>query len=85
MAVLSNADRAAATADFQRDKSDARESFASLTKPDLRAAVNSIDDWCDLNAVALNLAIPLPARAALTAQQKLDLFLRVVQRRVKGT
>ena len=84
MAVLPNADRAAVSADFQRDKSALREVVAGLTKPDLRAAVNAIDDWLDLNAPALNLAIPLPARTALTGQQKLDLILRVLQRRVKG-
>lgn len=83
MAVLTNGQRAAVTADFQRDKSFLRETVSGLTKPDLRAAVNAIDDWCDLNAAALNLAIPLPARTALTAQQKLDMFLRVVSRRVK--
>lgn len=83
MAVLTNAQRAAVSADFQRDKSAARETIAGLTKPDIRAAVDAIDDWCDTNAAALNAAIPLPARTALNAQQKLDLFLRVVSRRVK--
>ena len=84
MAVLPAGERAACTASFTDDKSRVREVVAGVTKADIRAAVNAIDDWCDLNATALNLAIPLPARTALTGQQKLDLFLRVVQRRVKG-
>lgn len=84
MAVLSAADRAACTSAFTDDKSRVREVVAGLTKADIRAAVNAIDDWLDLNAPALNLAIPLPARTALTVQQKLDLILRVLQRRVRG-
>jgi hypothetical protein len=84
MAVLIDADRAAVSGDFQRDKSAVREAFGALVKADIRAAINAIDDWLDVNAAALNTAIPQPARAALTTQQKLDLILRVLQRRVKG-
>lgn len=84
MAALSSNDRQAVSADFQRDKSAARETVAGVTKADLLAAVAGIDDWIDASAATLNAAIPQPARAALTSQQKLDLFLRVAQRRVRG-
>lgn len=84
MPVLPDNQRAAVSADFQRDKSDVREGFAALTKADIRAAVNALDDYFDTNASVINLAIPQPARGALTAQQKLDLILRVLRRRVRG-
>lgn len=84
MAVLPDGERAEVCADFQRDKSSLREVVAGVTKADLRAAVNAIDAWLDANAASLNSAIPQPARGALTTQQKLDLILRVLRRRVKG-
>lgn len=83
MAVLTDNQRAAVCADFQRDKSLAREAFGNLTKDDIRAAINALDNYFDTNAAVINLAIPQPARSALTGQQKLDLVLRVLQRRVK--
>lgn len=84
MAVLSAAERAACTAAFTDDKSRIREVVSGVTKADIRAAINALDDWLDTNAALLNLAIPQPARGALTSQQKLDLILRVLQRRVRG-
>lgn len=83
MAVLPANERSAVSADYQRYKSDARESIP-ITKAQLRAAIDAIDDWLEANAAALNAAIPQPARGALNAQQKLDLILRVLNRRVRG-
>ncbi len=80
MAVLSDPDRAALWAEFMRDRSGARDPLA-LTKADLRAAVNAIDDWLNTNAAALNSAIPQPARGALTVPQKALLLQHCVARR----
>lgn len=77
MAALSSNDRAAEWAAFMRDTQGA----VSLTKAELRAAVDAIDDWVDANATAFNQAIPQPARGALTARQKARLLEHIVRRR----
>lgn len=46
MAVLTNSERLNIVKQFGADLSFARTAF-SLSKPDLRAAVNAIDDWVD--------------------------------------
>jgi hypothetical protein len=84
MAVLSTADRNAVSADYQRDISVQRVAMGALVKADIQAAVNATDQWIEDNSVAFNLALPLPARTILTAQQKVEIFLRVLHRRVKG-
>lgn len=53
----------------------------SLTRADLRAAVDATDDWIVANQASFNAALPLPARTVLTAQQKALLFSYVVRRR----
>lgn len=86
MAILTNADRIQLHADVMRDWSSDRETFGgTLTKADLQAAINAVDQWVSDNAAAYNLAIPQPARNTLTASQKAKLLLEVVRRRyVKG-
>ena len=80
MAVLPDADRITVWTKLMRDLSDIRESIA-VTKTDLRAAINAVDDWCDTNAASFNTAIPQPARAQLTASQKALLLAYVALRR----
>lgn len=83
MAVLSNADRAAVSHDFQCDRTTG--TLAGLVKPDILAAVNALDDFMNTNATAVNNAIPQPARGALTTTQKAFLLQWVIQKRyVKG-
>lgn len=77
MATLSAADRAAATAQFQRTP----DCPGVVTKAQLRAAIDAIDDWVEENAASFNLAIPQPARGALSARQKAGLLNYVVTRR----
>ena len=84
MALLSDTVRAEIRAQFQREKSAVWEEIPIITKAELGAAIAATDAWIDTNAAAFNAAIPLPARTALTAQQKVDLFLLVLVRRVKG-
>ena len=80
MAVLSNADRASLWAEIMQAWSNERTP-CGVNKPDLRAAVDAIDDWVNTNAAVFNLAIPQPARGALTARQKAQLLTLVVRRR----
>lgn len=77
MAVLSDALRAAIWRGLMRWLSDRREGVGAITKADLRAAIDAVDEWVDANASALNTAIPQPARAQLTAAQK-ALLLAIV-------
>jgi fumarate hydratase class II len=62
--------------------------FAGLTKPDLKAAVDAIDDWIEsaqgatAPATGFNSALPQPFRSTATAQQKALLFCWVLMRRV---
>lgn len=81
MAVLTDPDRAAVWAEMMREVSNQRAAFGNLSKADLRAAVNAIDDFLNTNAGALNSAIPQPARGALTTPQKALLLMYVVSRR----
>ena len=81
MAVLSDADRAAVCAEYQQEVSRDREAFGALNKTDLRAAFNAIDDYLNTNASVINLAIPQPARGALTVAQKAHLLVAVVRKR----
>lgn len=84
MAVLSDADRRDLWADLMREMSASGESV-SLTKDQLRAAVDAVDQWTDDNATAFNQAIPQPARGALTARQKARILRYVVRRRFEVT
>jgi hypothetical protein len=84
MAALSNADRSEMLAEFMSELSGTREPVA-VTKTELRAAADAIDDWVEANKAAFNTAIPQPARAALTAAQKSRLLMFVVRQRfIKG-
>lgn len=84
MAVLTDQDRFDVWADIMRLVSADKETV-SITKTDLRAAVNAIDGWVNTNASAFNTAIPQPARSALSASQKARLLMLVVEKRfVKG-
>ena len=80
MPTLSNADRAQAWAELMRRESAARNTI-DLTKPDLRAALNAVDDWVEANAASFNSALPQPARSSLSARQKAMLLMMVVARR----
>ena len=78
MAVLADADRASCYSDFVAELGQARESFGLVTKADIRAALNGLDDFLSTNAVSINQAIPQPARGVLTVAQKARLLRWVV-------
>jgi hypothetical protein len=77
MAVLSDNDRFDTWAEYMHTNS---EGF-TLSKADVRAAVNAVDDFLVANATALNTAIPQPARGALSTAQKALLLTAVVRKR----
>lgn len=81
MAVLSDPDRVAVWAEFMRDVVNINATASGLTKAQLRAAVDAIDQWNEDNQASFNSAIPLPARTSLTAKQKATLQLMVITRR----
>lgn len=80
MANLSDNDRRDTWADLMADISRDRDSI-SISKVELRAAVDAIDGWLNTNAAALNAAIPQPARGALTASMKARLLVAIVRKR----
>jgi len=83
MAVLSDAQRAELHAEHMRELSINFESLA-ITKTELRAAVDALDDWLNDNAAAVNNALPAAAKAGLTTQQKARLLMYVVRQRYLG-
>jgi hypothetical protein len=81
MAVLSDPERAALWAEFMRANENINNGAGVLTKAQLRAAIDAVDQWCEDNATAFNTAIPQPARGALTSRQKAALLVYVTKRR----
>ena len=77
MALLSEPIRVQVWEKFMRENAES----VSITRQDLRLAVNAVDDWLEANAVAANAAIPQPARAALSASQKAAILMYVTARR----
>lgn len=77
MAVLSDPNRVAVWTDWMRENAES----CSITKTDLRAAVNAADDWANSNAASYNTAIPQPARNALTSAQKARILSYVILKR----
>lgn len=79
--ALTTGDRAEVNAELQRRFSvDALA--CPVSKADLRAAVDAVDDWVDANSSSFNTAIPQPARGALTTTQKALLLDYVVRKRI---
>ena len=77
MAALSDPDRFDIWAEWMRQN---RETVA-ISKTDLRAAFNAIDDEMDAISITLNNALPVAARTGLTTSQKAALLSAVVAKR----
>jgi len=84
MAVLPDSDRVLVFAYIMRNLSDRRDA-CSITKADLKAAVDAADSWADSNSSSYNLALPQPARSALTSKQKAEILSFVIRRRYEVT
>ncbi len=80
MADLSENARKGVHAEIMQEMSHGNEA-CGITKAELRAAVDGIDDWVNDNAASLNSAIPQPARGQLTSAQKARITARVMLRR----
>ena len=85
MATMQEADRSLAYQDYMAQVCSARESIGTLTKAEIRAALNALDQWFSDNAATINAAIPQPARGQLTTDQKARLAMLVIRNRyLKG-
>ena len=82
MAVLDEAARVAVWAELMRKYSNDGETIG-ITKVDLRAAINALDDYMNDNAAAMNNELPQPAKGTLTAAQKALVLSFVVLKRYK--
>jgi len=82
MADMTTVQRAQTHAELMREFSDSRTS-CSLTKLQLRAALDAADTWVSANAAAFNTALPVAARTALSATDKAKLLMFVVAKRFK--
>jgi len=67
--------------EFNHDLSVSNQPIGAVSKQDLRAAVDSLDDWITNSAPTLDEGIPEPARSALTQHQKTKLFMLIVAER----
>jgi hypothetical protein len=79
MAQLSDDQRRDIWAEWMRVNNEP----VSVTKADLRAAFNALDDFLETNKTAINNAIPQPARGELSARQKAWILARVIEQRFK--
>lgn len=77
MATLPDEDRFDLWAEWMRENTEP----CGITKPQLRAALDALDDFMHANQAAINNSIPQPARSTLSTQQKARLLMLVVQRR----
>ncbi len=80
MATLSAEDRAIARKVFSQRLSEIRQ-VCGLSKAEILAAVNAVDQWIHDNQASFLAAFPEPAASTLTNKQKARLFLRIVDRR----
>lgn len=81
MAVLPEQDRDELHSESMEKLSEKRIPTPTITKADVRTAINVIDDWLDTNAAAMNAALPTSVRNGLTVKAKWELFVRVLTRR----
>lgn len=81
MATLSNELRSEISLTYQQEISALFELLAGVTKSDIKAAVDAVDQWVDDNKVSFNSALPTAAQTNLTVSQKSRLLTHVVARR----
>jgi len=80
MAVLTEQQRSDAWAELMRKF----KGSTVVTKAQLRAALDAVDDWVDANTTSFNNAIPQPQRSDLNTEQKAQLLMVVVSKRFTG-
>jgi len=82
MAILSDADRQRVTNGLMRYWSKLFEPLGSVSKSQLRAAIDATDQWVENNQASFNSALPEPARTELSTAQKTLIFCAVAVMRV---
>ncbi len=85
MALLPDADRAEGVGYFNNNCPFQAGEIDNLTKLQVRAAFNALDQFIEDNALTINQAIPQPARARLTPAQKAWMLQLVLERRYRRT
>lgn len=78
MAVMSDSDRRICFEEWMRENASP---MGAVTKAQLRAAFDGLDAELNAQASAFNAAIPQPARAQLTTQQKAHILMAVIRKR----
>jgi hypothetical protein len=78
MAALSDQDRFDTWAEFMR-RTDL--GVIAISKSDLRAAVDALDQYFSDNAASINNTLPAAAKAGLTTTQKAILLMVVISKR----
>lgn len=85
MAVLPDTDRQKIWRGLMRYWSNSQETLSSITKTDLKAAVDATDTWIDNNQASFNSALPVAFRNNATTAQKTVLFCAVALMRVSSS
>lgn len=80
MATLTTEQRHDLWAGFMREFPKS-ETLGAITKAQLRAASDALDQYFSDNAATINAAIPQPARGVLTSRQKALLAIHVIRAR----
>jgi hypothetical protein len=81
VAALPDEDRRRTWAHLMRELRDRNLGTITVTKAQLRAALDATDAWIDSNQTGFNNAIPQPARGAMSTEQKTLMFCLVAMRR----
>jgi hypothetical protein len=79
MAVLTSAERQAVRRDFNAHCGAA----FTLSRPQMTAVIDGLDDVLDSVLVTLNAAIPQPQRSIMTTQQKVAALMLLFRERFK--
>jgi len=80
MAALGTQDRLDAAGVYMASENGIG-TFSGVTKTDIRAAFNALDDFLVTNAASVNNALPAAAKANLTTSQKARLLVAVITKR----
>jgi len=78
MATLTEQERVRVWEKCQRENV---EQWGAVTRQNLKAAVDALDQWLEDNKAGANQALPEPARSELTPAQKALLLTVAIERR----
>lgn len=84
MATLTLAERAAITSRLMQQLSEDREQIGTMSKGEIRGAIDAADQWISDNSASYNTALPVAVRTVLTPSQKARLLAAVILRRFES-